>query len=161
MKSFKTRQSYLLSAWNFQCNCELCNYDQLYVDERYEKFARIKGEVENLSRDKTFNLGRVKMEVFYYCQMHRLAAEAKSSHLFILQTIIEPGFITAYHGYVKISKSKKLYDTKLFKMYCETFSTVGLNLSKLLFGSGTIYKKWKKRKTYFDRLIEDENSSSL
>ena len=161
MKNFKTRQNYLLSAWNFQCNCELCNYDQLYGDEKYEKFARIKGEVEKLSRDKTFNLGRVKMEVFYYCEMHRLAADAKSSHLFILQTIIEPGFIAAYHGYVKISKSNKMYETKLFKMYCETFSTVGLNLSKLLFGSGTIHKKWRKRKTYFDRLIEDENSLPL
>ena len=93
--------------------------------------------------------------------MYRLAAEAKSSHLLILHTIIEPGFIAAYHGYVKISKSNKMYETKLFKMYCETFSTAGLNLSKLLFGSGTVHKKWKKRKTYFDRLIEDENSLPL
>jgi hypothetical protein len=54
-----------------------------------------------------------------------------------------------------------MYETKLFKMYCETFSTVGVKFSKLLFGSGTIHKKWKKRKTYFDRLIEDENSLPL
>ena len=130
-------------------------------DEKYEKFARLKEEVENLSKDETFKLGKVKMAVFYYCQMHRLAAEAKSSKQFILQAIIEPSFIVAYQGYVKINKSNKMYETKLFRMFCETFSTVGLNLSKLLFGSGTVHKKWKKRKTYFDRLIENEYSIPL
>ena len=101
------------------------------------------------------------MEVFCYHQMHKLAVKAKSSKQFILQTIIEPGFIASYNGFVKVCKSNKMYETKLFQMYCETFSTVGLNLSKLLFGSGTIYKKWKKRRNYFDRLIKNENFLSL
>ena len=57
------------------------------------------------------------MAVFYYCQMHRLAAEAKSSKQFILQVIIEPGFIVAYQDYVEISKRNKTIQDVLWNLF--------------------------------------------
>jgi hypothetical protein len=56
------------------------------------------------------------MAVFYYCQMHRLATEAKSSKQFILQAIIEPGFIVAYQDYVEISKRNKTIQDVLWNL---------------------------------------------
>ena len=137
-------------------------------DKNYDRFEELRQEAEQLrkeSRDPlTFELEKVKGEVFCRKEMYKMAKEKRVSNSFILDSIIKGGFYAAARGYVstfELSLSNVQKYREDFKMDYDNFSSVALLLQKVISTDGNVDNDWSNIKINADKWIHGRITRKL
>ena len=126
MKNRKTRQNNLFSDRGFECCCELCEKESTVSDdEKYERFEKLKHEVDQLheafstpfTRSDPFQmLQKYKKGISNIKEMYKLALEKKPSRS-VIDGILKDGISLGTAGY----QSFPGREGEFFKKECKFF----------------------------------------
>ena len=151
MKNLQDRQNFLQYQWGFKCTCDLCLQEELKCDnDIYEKYEQLFKQVKNLenSNDRLMNFTE---EINCYKEMYKLAKEKRVSRFLIVTEILERGFRAAVQGYVNSFPNSN--EMEKFGKEISSFSNVGEEISKIVFGDTHYGKLWKERKYDFENWL--------
>eukprot|EP00092_Neocalanus_flemingeri_P027959 GFUD01030354.1.p1 GENE.GFUD01030354.1~~GFUD01030354.1.p1 ORF type:complete len:379 (+),score=83.31 GFUD01030354.1:141-1139(+) len=123
----KERKNFLRKNWNFDCSCETCELKENDLetdDNRRRKFKLLEKEQEA-------NVGNPAKEIETIKTLYHLGKEIGGIRImYILDNIVSNGFDAACQGYLNSWKQNMKFYSDL-----ESFASLGLKLSKILYGS--------------------------
>jgi len=123
----KERKQFLRKNWNFDCSCQTCELkdkDLETDDNRRRKFKQLEKEQEA-------NVGNPEKELETIKTLYHLGKEIGGIRImYILDNVVSNGFDAACQGYLNSWKQNKKFYGDI-----ESFSSLGLKLSKILYGS--------------------------
>eukprot|EP00090_Calanus_glacialis_P037900 TRINITY_DN6583_c0_g1_i1.p1 TRINITY_DN6583_c0_g1~~TRINITY_DN6583_c0_g1_i1.p1 ORF type:complete len:354 (-),score=64.48 TRINITY_DN6583_c0_g1_i1:239-1300(-) len=122
----KERKNFLSKNWNFECCCETCELkgkDLETDDIRRRKFLQLEKEQEA-------NVGNPEKELETIKALYQLGKDIGGVRImYILDNIVSNGFDAACQGYLNSWKQNVKFLSSI-----ESFASLGLKLSKILYG---------------------------
>ena len=158
MKKYQIRQEKLLTSWDFDCFCELCQQESVNNDDEiYEEFSKLQQDVETIKAEGGKNIiypeSYLKLTSLYR-EMYKLAKGKKTSKTFMVFKILELGFNSALSGYLEAKVKKDLENKEIFKKECDTFSSAAVLISELALPDEDL-RVWKQRKDDLDNWVKE------
>jgi len=117
LKKFKERQELLSKIWGFDCNCNLCEREQVNSDDdKYDEFENFSKEarerhLERKNNSTSMTDAKLNREIFCYKEMYKFAKEKRAPRQYLIRNILTPAWETAFRDIILLkpisSKFKK------------------------------------------------------
>lgn len=135
----KERKNFLRKNWNFDCCCETCELKEkdLEIDDNRRK------QFTQLEKEQEAYVGNPEKEIQTIKTLYHLGKEIGGIRImYILDNIVSNGFDAACQGYLNSWKQNVKFYADI-----ESFASLGLKLSKILYGSSHPETKlWEMKK---------------